>query len=888
MKAWMRKGLMTALWSLSLGSAQAQEGIYRLPGLTPLLSALTGPDDPPPLPSSPQVVIPQVPAPSVEETPEPEMPAPAPIAPPSIAPPPPITPPPITPPVILEGPAKSAAPAALPQLPPLETPELPKEIKGPETIIPKLPEPEVPTLPASVPAATEKTPNLPQVQLPNQLPPSHPAGLPEIPEPIAEKELPPAQVIQVQRPLENPERTQPLPTVPTEDGPSPRPLSKIQVQAVSNSAPSADPATPPPGVNFLNKPGQTPAEIAVQPQPIASPVPYQPPAETPVQQWQKAPQFPPPMVLPPSIPTARKSPLQKIKKAPTASSEEKTGGILSNFFGSRNRTETPAVPVSASEPATSGSGMARWFQRKPASKQPAIAPAFPAHNGEVILNDEPLDGDTEFVQTTSPHPVVYPTEGPRACSNGSCPPGVYPPGVYPPGVYPPGAYPTGVYPTGAISGLVSENGLSQPTPKGMIYPTPPMPALNPEIPGGSYPSMGYADTTRVQKDGTLLVAPSGFLSWSTPDSLRRPGLWMWAEFHALQYTRMTSPPLLTTGPANALNPAALGDPGTQVLFGSENFEKRINYAGRFGLGIWFPHAPEWGLDGSYFYLVRREAQHLFGSNGDPVLAHPYFNLAPGNEGEATFIVANGTQAIGQSAIHYFTEMYSADGNLRHRWFCGKNFWLDSLAGYRYFQLQDHLGIDDNITLGPGSLRAGDRFVVKDLFVTRNEFHGGQIGVESGVRIFRCFFAEASAKVAIGNMLQVVEVSGNTTYIPTNGGIAVAENTGIYAQPSNIGQISKSRIAIFPEFTAKFGYELTSFCKMYVGYNVTYISSVLRAGNQIDRTVNTTQSPAFVPNAGGPGAVVVPGALFGQSRPNSPLIDSEFWRSGAFLGVEFHF
>ena len=59
-----------------------------------------------------------------------------------------------------------------------------------------------------------------------------------------------------------------------------------------------------------------------------------------------------------------------------------------------------------------------------------------------------------------------------------------------------------------------------------------------------------------------------------------------------------------------------------------------------------------------------------------------------------------------------------------------------------------------------------------------------------------------------------------------------------------------------------------------GYNVFYWSEVLRAGEQVDLNINTTQIP--------------PGDLDGDPAPLFPFRSTDFWAHGFNLGVEYKF
>src|SRR5262249_11295082 len=78
----------------------------------------------------------------------------------------------------------------------------------------------------------------------------------------------------------------------------------------------------------------------------------------------------------------------------------------------------------------------------------------------------------------------------------------------------------------------------------------------------------------------------------------------------------------------------------------------------------------------------------------------------------------------------------------------------------------------NVTLNESQVfnRPGFTFAQRDSFQTRNQFYGGEIGLRSEVRFFCRFFANVTAKVAVGFNRATVDISGVTEVV--GGGTAV--------------------------------------------------------------------------------------------------------------------
>ena len=104
--------------------------------------------------------------------------------------------------------------------------------------------------------------------------------------------------------------------------------------------------------------------------------------------------------------------------------------------------------------------------------------------------------------------------------------------------------------------------------------------------------------------------------------------------------------------------------------------------------------------------------------------------------------------------------------------------------------------------------------------------------------------------------------------------------GYFAQPTNMGSHTRTVVAVVPEASFNVGYRLTSWLSIVAGYTFLYASNVARPGEQIDRTVNPTQSLSFGGPAGKP--------LAGEARPRLPLEGSDFWAQGLSAGVALSF
>lgn len=369
-----------------------------------------------------------------------------------------------------------------------------------------------------------------------------------------------------------------------------------------------------------------------------------------------------------------------------------------------------------------------------------------------------------------------------------------------------------------------------------------------------------------------------------PCCLPRPRGWIRSEYLLWSISGQDMPPLLTGENAPIRSPDLAGVlPVSPILFGDDD-QSEWRSGGRVALGFWFPRRCNWGLDASFFMLGRRDAQSQFSSDadGNPVLARPFFQpeFQGIAGGEAAELVAYPGLVAGTVQFDSTTRLWGADANLRHRWCCGPRYWVDCFVGYRHVQLADTININENLTnlqFTPGS---GDTrgFMLHDQFSTRNLFNGVQVGFEGELKLFRRWFLAGNIKVALGNMHQSVNIDGSTTFVDSPVG-TVTGRGGLFAQASNIGRFERNEFAVVPEFGIKIGLDINEHWRVYAGYNLLYISNVVRAGEQIDRVVNFAGMAPEPTNLNPP--VVTP------ARPAVLFRQSDFWAQGGQFGVEYH-
>jgi hypothetical protein len=173
-------------------------------------------------------------------------------------------------------------------------------------------------------------------------------------------------------------------------------------------------------------------------------------------------------------------------------------------------------------------------------------------------------------------------------------------------------------------------------------------------------------------------------------------------------------------------------------------------------------------------------------------------------------------------------------------------------------------------------------LVQDSFKVTNRFNGGQIGLRTEVR-YGMFTTNATAKLAIGDMNERLEIAGASGYVDlnhpiVNGGIAMPNvgtaYGGLLANASNIGRYSHDELSIIPEININVGLNITRGLTAYLGYNFLYINNVARPGDQINQVVNSATVP-FNP---------LYGSLTTPSVPKQIFAQDEFWLMGVNFGL----
>jgi len=377
---------------------------------------------------------------------------------------------------------------------------------------------------------------------------------------------------------------------------------------------------------------------------------------------------------------------------------------------------------------------------------------------------------------------------------------------------------------------------------------------------------GLASAQQFPDSGSPQPLPPSAARASAVGDPQTFGVFGSAEYLLWWIKRDQVPPLVTMG-----SNGVIGSPGTRVLLDNLDFVDDFRQGGRFTLGYRFESNPRFTIEASYFFLSDGQAKATFSSPGDPVLAQPYIDVANVVTGvpAATLVSAPGV-ASGSIAVGARTALSGAEANLTACLICSDRFRLTAIGGFRFLRLEDDLENGEQFKF------AGNTVGLQDEFRTTNNFYGGQVGLEAGGR-YGMLTIDVRGKIALGQMQQIADINGVTNVLKPDGSTAIFQG-GLFALRTNIGRHQRHTVAFIPEVGLDVGLQLTSHGKLYAGYSLLWVSTVARAGEQIDPMINTTQFPILSGN----------GPLVGRARPAFNFVGADFWAQGLNFGLELKY
>ncbi|GAC1339837.1 MAG: hypothetical protein NVSMB18_08760 [Acetobacteraceae bacterium] len=406
-------------------------------------------------------------------------------------------------------------------------------------------------------------------------------------------------------------------------------------------------------------------------------------------------------------------------------------------------------------------------------------------------------------------------------------------------------------------------------------------AQSPAYTPAPVPDATAVATVRPNPAGSRFYGSVEYLNWSVKDA-------------------PLSIPLVSTGPSQNKE-GFLVNAGTTILYGApfapalggrdhQGFPDISGSRLTLGYRLDLPQLTAVELSG--FALARRSVKFSAGGNtsGGPGIRIPVFSnvaYAPGGGCDienASVCLVRGEDGVpvflpdavsGRVTIRNTLQLWGADLTGVRTLAAGSGWELSGLAGPRYLQLSEGLGLTDTIVGVPGTFFDGQRGTANDSFKTSNRFYGAALGLR-GTYAYGPFSAELTGRLAVGLSHEVLSVQGiyrdaGPTMLPANAG-----QYGIFAQPANEGRFSANKFAVVPDLQIKLGYDITPAFGITVGYSALYDSNVIRPGDQMTRNIPKGQT--FQQDGTAP-STTSPARLFRTS---------DFFAHGLNAGVRFHF
>lgn len=404
-----------------------------------------------------------------------------------------------------------------------------------------------------------------------------------------------------------------------------------------------------------------------------------------------------------------------------------------------------------------------------------------------------------------------------------------------------------------------------------------------------------------------------FLSALSPIAGIDKSLPVWIEGEYLLWTIKEIPlpaPLVTQGSLSDPIVGALGQPGTKIRLGKQHIDMGWMNGFQMTAGSWLNSCQQIGLEASYFLLpttTRQKSLHTSGEIGSPSYAVPIYDITGlwglnGVPGESIYLLPGPLEDMpgfyGDFNLKLTSQFQGAQLNALYRITKRRLLQLNVITGFRWLQLAEQLKFQVSTHTVP-NFPFGFSFAdTKDSFKTKNDFYGGQIGIDAGYAS-RYFNVKGVLQVGLGAMLEDIHIHG---YTKTSDGNLFYETKdtanetlkgGIFAQKTNIGNHHHHVFAAVVDAKVQASLKVSRYLELGAGYSFLWISSLARPGKQIDRKINPTltalaeASRETVGIRQTPTPFGMPGpAQFAQGgkRPKFSLKNSDFWAQGLTVGV----
>jgi hypothetical protein len=372
-------------------------------------------------------------------------------------------------------------------------------------------------------------------------------------------------------------------------------------------------------------------------------------------------------------------------------------------------------------------------------------------------------------------------------------------------------------------------------------------------------------------------------------------IWVRAEFLALKRDGVALPALATT--SEVADGAARGSDSTTVLAGEQAVGNDWRLGFQLELGYWLNPESGWCLGGDYLYGGRDAYSFRIGPDSTRILGRPFFNTQENAERALIFNdpITPGGRLSGWVSGTVFDDFQSAGAWTQKRiglWgspcSSGGGSTISVLGGYRYYHhdslifIHQQHRIVDGTNLPPETPPDDTQAFGSEKFAGRNEFHGGEIGLQGRIQRRR-LWCDGLAAVAFGGAQRVVFVEGNTLFIDpllaSNNPPNVEGGVLLTSSETNLGRYADNKFQAVPRFRIGAGCQFNEWLGFRAGYNLV-IWDIVQAADHLPPDLQV--DPRNVPIVAG-----IPGG--GGEAPAFPgILETTMVSHGLDLGLELSF
>ncbi|MBA4188496.1 MAG: hypothetical protein C0467_10870 [Planctomycetaceae bacterium] len=294
-------------------------------------------------------------------------------------------------------------------------------------------------------------------------------------------------------------------------------------------------------------------------------------------------------------------------------------------------------------------------------------------------------------------------------------------------------------------------------------------------------------------------------------------------------------PVVTTGPAAAglLSAGAIGQPGTEALFGGRKMLGDWRGGLRAEGGLWFDPAHTTGVAARFYSLYSTSEQLVGAGNGTNVVNVPQFVSIAGVVVQVPAYVGFPGLTTGTVSTTAQTMFAGGDLNVRHVLQQESRWRVSALAGYRQLYLSDELGAEFKVsgTIPPITAVIGGA----DNIRTRNSFYGPNVGLLASTVRGR-WTLEGQAGLALGVSVSELDFNRNRILSVTGLPPAPFALTNVRDPMTYFGTVAEGGVRL--------AFRVTEHAKLTFGYTGLYWGNVRRAQEQLALSPGLTGTTTY--------------------------------------------